>query len=357
MHADSLDGTGAALLVLYLTKTKRIHRSMSALQAFQSALSFLSTTNFKDIALNLFAAEEGPRTSLSLEQTNTNDAAVMLLYLDQNATSSDEQQSPRKGVWYNCLWRVTESAISQLQQAAATALSVLYHGEGTNGPGIDHVFLTSTSFFEQYDMYLRLPVVCVEGLGRAVGETIDPSRLPTTAWNEELRENVGDRDPWQITSLVVLRVLTRALGDRVRSVHSLGIPLSPELLDENQHRDVGAENPWYMCPTLPSAPPMATRTLALPPLPPLSPFLSTALNETAQSPFLLSAQCAGGYRLRDVSKRITGNLPLPLLLPLRPPTLPEPLDGYHRNPLLTRRNSAAAEGRAGSTCRGLRGRE
>lgn len=136
---DSIDGHSCSLLVAYLYQTRSISPTAHPLHAFQVLVRFLAETNLSMSILDFTVAELRSRNS----SQSCGDAAAMLTHPVFGATNKDV-------VDMNIFWRLSHSAIQELQNEAKLSLSFLQ----TDADTCFHpVFVRRRSIFSRHDIY------------------------------------------------------------------------------------------------------------------------------------------------------------------------------------------------------------
>lgn len=181
---DSIDSATVALLVAYLLQQRLVNARMSALQIFQTTMRFLADIDFKNTNMELTSSDDAEASPAA----DTYRAHFPALLMDSDGV-------------YNILWRVSESALKELQAEAKAAVASL---QRPNERTVQQLFLQRLRFWRRYDAFIQIP------LTDDVKTAVDACPL-------------GDRPAWHYVAQTAEQVLNRALGNRVHLVRAYSL--------------------------------------------------------------------------------------------------------------------------------------
>ena len=201
--STSFDGHCAALFMVFLCNTKVVSGQMPPLNIFQAFLKFFIDTSLLRTTL-LASGETRARPVTSSPQQ-----AAELLF-------------PLGPVAYNALWRVSQSSALQLADEAKRALALLQHANFAS------VFLQDRNFFEQFDVFLHIPLaeVAVATTSDSVDGQVSVSHQRKV--NYEVKQCLNAKQAsWALLSEFVADLLQEGLTDRVTAVRVYPCPFLP----------------------------------------------------------------------------------------------------------------------------------
>lgn len=185
---DSMDSHTASVLVAYLIQSRRIGLQTTALGAFLIVLKLLADTDFNKTSLDF--------SSIDALSTTSNVFCATLNHPIVNQF--------KESIDYNAFWRLSKSALGDLNEEAKETLRILQSGDESS---FQQSFLTSKTFFDRNDLFFNIPV-----------QTIAESTSSENS--EELDNGLCDLIFWQYVNINCLRLLETALGDRVSSIRT-----------------------------------------------------------------------------------------------------------------------------------------
>lgn len=186
----------------YLLQTRRVSTQVSALSAFQAALTFLAETDLASSVCDFTKVEVGKVTGPRVFN------ATLLLPLADKSNPSN--------VPFNVFWRLSLSTLSSLRSEAVTSLRELQYNQESC---FQHLFMQRRSFFERHDIYFHFKM----------NNDIDVHSARSFAESEEedvflmdilkQLENASlDRTAVQYLPDRVVEFSSKALGNRALSV-------------------------------------------------------------------------------------------------------------------------------------------
>ena len=182
----------------YLFQTRRIGVQTTKLSAFQVVISFLAQTNFTTADLH-FTNSKG-----SLNESKWS----AKLYHPVSKDSDDVQ--------YNSLWRVSVSAIQDLQPEARTALGLLQQESDT---AFSRIFLEERHFLSRYDLLFQIPLKNMSSSSLSLDSIDSVSPVDGADGAEDSSRGDDETVPQFLCSKIYFIVHT-ALTNRVKFVSS-----------------------------------------------------------------------------------------------------------------------------------------
>lgn len=182
------------IIVAYLFQARKIGQLTTVLGAFQMVLSFLAETNFLGTEIHFGGANS----------VRTDSIWPAKIY---HPVSKDVPDVP-----YNSLWRISTSALLDLQNEAKIALRLLQREPDS---AFNRIFLESKNFLSRYDLLFHIPSQPLPPSLVNDGQTSNPSSSSeaTVALEQE-----GDLTVPQYLRDRILSISQRALGNRVKSL-------------------------------------------------------------------------------------------------------------------------------------------
>jgi U3 small nucleolar RNA-associated protein 22 len=191
---SGLGGHNIKIIVAYLFQSRRIGQQTTVLGAFQMVLSFLTDTNFSSIDL----------------------------YFSGSNKQHSEEKWPAKlyhpvgkdvdGVQFNSLWRVSFSALQDLQNEAKIALGLLQ----LESDAVFHrIFLEDRNCLSRYDLIFHVPL---NALSSTISSQLSNSNLLTESDEANPETEMEDMTIAHFACSKALTIAKRALSNRVKLV-------------------------------------------------------------------------------------------------------------------------------------------
>lgn len=196
--ADGFDSHHATLLMAYLLQTRRVTTQISALSAFQAALTFLAETDLSTARCDFTTTE------IAKAATNTEpifNASLLFPLFDQSSENN---------VSVNVFWRLGKSTLLTLRSEAAISLRELQYNQDSC---FQHLFMQRRSFFERHDIFFHFTMDSVID-AEAFKSSIDESDPVQANMAKQVENAVLDRTALQYFPDKVVEYATKALGDR-----------------------------------------------------------------------------------------------------------------------------------------------
>ena len=211
---DGLDSHTCTLLVAYLVQTKRLTSKITTIGALTMLLKFIAETNFAISVLDF------TKTQMEANEGEFK-WPVTLLYPVFDRSREDKEVMAQ----YNALWRVSESALSELAVEAQKSLKVLQVHRGDMA--FKSLFMDSSSFYDRHDLFFHIPLRVDTLLDSAVHDKAISTALtaeedvPYAAQlRKELEGEACDKLAHQSLTARVTSLALEALGNRVKIVHA-----------------------------------------------------------------------------------------------------------------------------------------
>jgi U3 small nucleolar RNA-associated protein 22 len=213
---DSLDGHTVTLLIAYLFQQRTINAQMSSFTVFQCLLKFLSESDFSKDQLSFV------ESSASCDSNGNGDLEVF------SAVLHFPIEDGKKTHFYNLFWRLSASFVDEIHEAARISLAALTESSHSNS--FNQVFMSSPSFFKQYDLLFHVPIINKTAFSTSFEATKSTnSDAFLINLGEETQDRLHDMSAWQECSRGVRELIVKALGDRALKVRTLCTPLSTHL--------------------------------------------------------------------------------------------------------------------------------
>ena len=190
---DTLDAHSSSLVLLHLLETRAKGGDMTPLSAFQLVMKFLAEPELRQ-RIAVFAHVE-PAPGEELPDVR----AANLAYPVHDVGSG-------KRIFMNLLWRLSTSAVAELQLCANQTLRVLQTRPDST---YEDVFCRRTSFLDRYALVYSL---------KLLSDTADVGNGPGADDATERREVFRGEPFATAVARRVTNVATRALGDRAQCV-------------------------------------------------------------------------------------------------------------------------------------------
>ena len=195
--ADGFDSHHATLLMAYLLQTRRVSTQISALAAFQAALTFLAETDLASVCCDF------TKTEITKATTDPIFNACLLFPLFD--------QSSENKVSLNVFWRLGKSTLLSLRSEAAISLRELQYNQDSC---FQHLFMQRRSFFERHDIFFHFTMS--SSIDAEISRSLVDETDPVLAGVLKQEENATlDRTAAQYFPDKVVDYATKALGDRV----------------------------------------------------------------------------------------------------------------------------------------------
>lgn len=211
---DSLDGHNVTLLIAYLFQQRTINAQMSSFTVFQCLLKFLSESDFSQDQLSFVELSDGASDAMHTF------SAVLNFPIEDGKN---------KIHLYNLFWRWSASFVDEVHETARVSLAALTDSGSDHSNSFNQVFMSSPSFFKQYDLIFHIPILNrknFENLQKLNTSKEDPF---LNNLGEKIQDRLHDLSAWQECSRGVRELIVKALGDRALKVHTLSNPLSSPL--------------------------------------------------------------------------------------------------------------------------------
>lgn len=195
--ADGFDSHHATLLMAYLLQTRRISTQISALAAFQAALTFLAETDLTSVCCDFTKTEITKATTEPIFN-----ACLLFPLFDQSSENK---------VSFNVFWRLGKSTLLLLKSEAAISLRELQYNQDSC---FQHLFMQRRSFFERHDIFFHFTMS--SSIDAKASKSLIDETDPVLANVLKQEENATlDRTAAQYFPDKVVDYATKALGDRV----------------------------------------------------------------------------------------------------------------------------------------------
>jgi U3 small nucleolar RNA-associated protein 22 len=197
---NDLGGHCIQVVVAYLFQTRRIGVQTTKLGAFQVVINFLAQTDFASADLHF----TGAKSSSSESKWSAK------LYHPISKDVDDVQ--------FNSLWRISFSAVQDLQNEARIALGLLQQESNT---AFSRIFLEERHYLSRYDLLFQVPLTNISSSSSSVDliDSISPSDGDAADRAEDSSRGDDETIP-QFLCSKVLTIARRALTNRVKYVSS-----------------------------------------------------------------------------------------------------------------------------------------
>ena len=195
---NDLGGHCIQIVVAYLFQTRRIGVQTTKLGAFQVVISFLAQTDFASADLHFTGAKSS--------QSECKWSAK--LYHPVSKDIDDVQ--------FNSLWRISFSAVQDLQNEARIALGLLQQESNT---AFSRIFLEERHFLSRYDLLFQIPLKNISSSSSPVDLTDSVSSADGADRAEDTSRGDDETIP-QFLCSKVFSIARRALTNRVKYISS-----------------------------------------------------------------------------------------------------------------------------------------
>lgn len=211
---DSLDGHGVTLLIAYMFQQRTINAQMSAFTVFQCLLKFLSESDFSQEQLSF------------VESSADADAGAIMTEFSSAVLNFPVEDEKNKTHLYNLFWRWSASFVNELHETARVSLAALTDSGSDHSNSFNQVFMSSPSFFKQYDLIFHIPVLNKKTFMDNFQKIKDANEdIFLTNLGDKTQDRLHDLSAWQECSRGARELIVKALGDRALKVHTLSTPL------------------------------------------------------------------------------------------------------------------------------------